>query len=1201
MPLFGTGRGDTAPRAWVSAVHAVLKFTPERERVVGYVLTGKDAGVLNVVDSVPAIAGPPQPVIDPAIDVDAMAAVYSAADEVDAVVLRRWGRVLEAANGPGTWGLTFGDIRGGNWFDLMVRQAFASRRDGPLPLSYADVERIAAVDGAGPAEVLSSVFRLQPYARYGATVIRKSVHRLPGFVDALTAHREVVNHALTGASVDERLAAVSVLENLDAATLAVFAEALAEASTTGSQQVRDAMRPLLARTADAAVSPLRALGTDAKPAQRAFALELLTTMPEQRDWALQVAAADRAASVQAVAARAEATPSAAVDDLVLPDLTPLPSWTVPAATAEALAKEIIDDIADAARARNHQIRQHRAIHPHHAMARELPVPERAHARELARLLAADEPIRTRVDLELDGSVLHAGILVLDRDDCPLAASLQVIAALGLYDSGYGNQRFAEVVATAHHRTGEPDLTTIARMLDALGQDGRERVWRSYCSSWGTRLGRDWPDEQVWPFVARNLDWILEGRRTDRWGWDYDHQAFFAALATFPTLPAAVIEPLYAMALDTRKGDRAPAQEALARDPQRGSRAAAALADGRSEVRLVAAQWLTRIADPATLPALQAAWKKEKQDVVRGALLDALIAVGEDAETYLDPTATTATAEKLVAKGLPAPLAWLDWESVPEVTWASSGDPVPRVVVQWLCAVAVKTKSPEPDAILRQYAALFEPAGRESLAAHLLAAWLTEDVRPISPADAEQLAAQQAASYHHWYATTAGSPYFGMTVEQVAAAMLPEFLRQPAGSTTSSKGLLAVVAACGGRDVVPLAERYLRQWYGMRTAQGKALIGMLAWVDHPSATQLVLSIGSRFRTKSFQDEAIRQAQALAERKGWTVDELADRTIPTAGFDDAGVLTLSYGPRTFTATLKPNLTLELRDPDGKAIKALPAPRQSDDADQVKEAKKAFTGAKKELKGIATLQTQRLYEAMCTERSWSVEDWEQFLLPHPVVGPAVRRLVWVATPKEAETTPGNPETLAFRPLDDGSLTDVDDNEVSLPVGGRIRIAHDSILAADQVARWTEHLADYEVTPLFEQLGRGVHPVAAEMRSQREITDFQGHLLEAFSLRGRAGKLGYARGQSEDGGWFYTYDKRFPTLGITATIAFTGNGLPEENRTVALTALGFRRDANGQQHELTLGDVPAVLVSECWHDMRLIAADGTGFDPDWQKKTEY
>jgi hypothetical protein len=34
-------------------------------------------------------------------------------------------------------------------------------------------------------------------------------------------------------------------------------------------------------------------------------------------------------------------------------------------------------------------------------------------------------------------------------------------------------------------------------------------------------------------------------------------------------------------------------------------------------------------------------------------------------------------------------------------------------------------------------------------------------------------------------------------------------------------------------------------------------------------------------------------------------------------------------------------------------------------------------------------------------------------------------------------------------------------------------------------------------------------------------------------------------------------------------------------------------------LGDVPAVLLSECWNDTRSIAALGSGFEADWKKKT--
>ena len=33
-------------------------------------------------------------------------------------------------------------------------------------------------------------------------------------------------------------------------------------------------------------------------------------------------------------------------------------------------------------------------------------------------------------------------------------------------------------------------------------------------------------------------------------------------------------------------------------------------------------------------------------------------------------------------------------------------------------------------------------------------------------------------------------------------------------------------------------------------------------------------------------------------------------------------------------------------------------------------------------------------------------------------------------------------------------------------------------------------------------------------------------------------------------------------------------------------------------LGEVPAVLLSECYNDLRTIAAGGTGHDPAWEKR---
>jgi uncharacterized protein DUF4132 len=282
----------------------------------------------------------------------------------------------------------------------------------------------------------------------------------------------------------------------------------------------------------------------------------------------------------------------------------------------------------------------------------------------------------------------------------------------------------------------------------------------------------------------------------------------------------------------------------------------------------------------------------------------------------------------------------------------------------------------------------------------------------------------------------------------------------------------------------------------------------------------------------------------------------------------------------------------------LKTLPDPRKDDDEAKASEAKKTFSAAKKELKSVLSMQRDRLYEAMCTQRTWPFEEWNLYLNQHPVVRHHCQKLVWAVVLDEKVVT-------LFRPLADGSLTDANDDPVTLAPEEQIRVAHECQVTPAQSLAWRQHLNDYEVEPLFEQFGRPNFKLEEERKQEDELADFRGHILEAFKLRGRANKLGYTRGQAQDGGWFYDYHKRFPTLGIEAVLEFTGNGLPEENRTVAVTSMRFERVAteDGAAHsaaKMSLGEVPAVLLSECWNDLRQIAGEGPGFDPEWEKKTQ-
>jgi len=422
-------------------------------------------------------------------------------------------------------------------------------------------------------------------------------------------------------------------------------------------------------------------------------------------------------------------------------------------------------------------------------------------------------------------------------------------------------------------------------------------------------------------------------------------------------------------------------------------------------------------------------------------------------------------------------------------------------------------------------------------------------------------------------------------DELAALIKADKNPRPPGWKLSPKAVRAFI--CGQKS-----PKIARKFFGDDVLIERAIVGL-------AGNRGLLLVGEPGTAKSMLSELLAAAivNLLAERKGWTLDELADRTMPTAGFDDAGTLELNLGSRKFTARVNSELAAVLFDEEGKALKKLPDPRKGDDEALAKAAKKTFSAAKAELKKFAASQTARLYEAMCTQRTWPAQDWRTYVLGHPLLRFLCQRLVWaVVAGEEIKQT--------FRPLDDGTFTDFDDREVTFDDEAQIRIAHGCHVSDDVASAWLKHLADYDVSPLFTQFGREAYRLAADKRAETSIDDFQGHLVEAFKLRGLATRFGYTRGAAQDGGWFYEYHKSFSGLGLNAQLNFSGNGLPEGNRTVALLSLSFQKSAPQPESftaispDLPLSEVPAVLLSECYNDLRTIAAAGTGFDSDWAQK---
>jgi hypothetical protein len=810
--------------------------------------------------------------------------------------------------------------------------------------------------------------------------------------------------------------------------------------------------------------------------------------------------------------------------------------------------------------------------------------------------------------------------VITQPDLALVQLLRLLIMLSYHDTKHLFYSMAGVLTQYYRLNPEISLHTLARALEKLDMVAATDFFVETLlpiKDWMSPTPfLQWEKAAIWPLFAGKIDYIervLTGKRDHD---DYRTDRIRRALQiinTFPQPPAQLVPTLWNMAFSGQPKERLMVQTTLDSLSDTRANIINHLQDSDPQKRIIAAQWLARLQETSIIPQLIAQLKTEKREAVRDAWMRSLERLGASVDQFLDRDNLIKAAETGLKKGIPNALTWFPFDRLPTLHWQDNGQVVEPQIIQWFIVQTHKQKNVEPNPMLRRYLQLMQPNDRESLGQFVLETWIAYDTKTkYSPSEAETKARQEAKlqwqslqQYMLRQPQQTGS-YQQHTEESIYKLLLGNYLNSYEGSATADKGILAIAGACCSVSAIPKIANYLKTHYGNRLAQCLALLQVLAWIEDNSAIQLLLSISNRFRTKKIQTEATNLVSQIADRHGWSRDELADRTIPTCGFTDRDHMTLDYGNRQFTAHLDDKLTLILTDPTGKTLKTLPEPRQDDDLEQAKQAKKQLSDAKKQLKQVLTLQQERLYEAMCTQRQWPFRDWEAFLAHHPIVSRHCQRLIWL------ELTPENQPLRTFRALGDGSLTDHTDRAITIAPTAPIVLAHGSHLTPDIRQAWQTQLDDYEIIPIFDQLTKPIYHLPSDRASDLELADFTGHMLEAFHLRGRATKLGYQRGEAQDGGWFYEYHKRFLGLGLIATIGFSGNGLPEENRPIALTQLSFSQipDQTPSQtlehpyhydSRLPLGEIPIVLLSEIYSDLRSIATLGSGFDPDWEKKVWY
>jgi len=710
------------------------------------------------------------------------------------------------------------------------------------------------------------------------------------------------------------------------------------------------------------------------------------------------------------------------------------------------------------------------------------------------------------------------------------------------------------------------------------------------------ISEDLSAAAVWPSLAAQFD-VLDQALGQVAATDFRDPPILNALnllRLFPKLPARYFNTVLIHALSSKKSVNKPARALLLGIDGIEQRLLPFLSDSKQDVRSGVAEMLGAIGAAGAIEPLKTVLGKEKSELVRAAVLGALRRLQVDVSSYVTPEILLKEATNGLKGKKAKDIGWFPLDTLPALNWASGGA-VPSDVPRWWIALSGKLAQPGGNALFALWLDQLAPESAEALGRHILGSFLRYDAAHCSEDEANAYAkanAQQRYEQYQEYARRWDNEFYrGYTYERAFADLRAERFAIYLNNAQADRGILGLATRAEGTFAVQMVRTYMRDHY-KRIAQVRALTEYLSGNTSSAALQLLLSIARRHRTNAVQVLAQALVERLADERDWTTDELADRTIPTAGLDERGILDLEIGSRVYQARLDAEDVLTLYNPDGKVVKSLPQVSEGPDKESAAEAKKALSNAKKELKQVHEFQAKRLYEALCVGRRWQLADWRRFLLEHPIVGRLVQRLVWLGLDAQSEIV------ASFRPLEDLSLTDSSDNAVDPASFVSVQLAHRSLFTAEQSEAWKQHLADYKVEPLFNQLDRPVLTSAAGS----SIDDRAGHIIEAFKLRSAAQKLGYERAQAEDGGWFTQYIKPFAGVAVNAVIEFTGSPLPEENRAVALVAAKFVRARKGQRssygQQLALNEVPPVLLSEVWNDLHQIAAAGSGFAADWRNK---
>jgi hypothetical protein len=331
-----------------------------------------------------------------------------------------------------------------------------------------------------------------------------------------------------------------------------------------------------------------------------------------------------------------------------------------------------------------------------------------------------------------------------------------------------------------------------------------------------------------------------------------------------------------------------------------------------------------------------------------------------------------------------------------------------------------------------------------------------------------------------------------------------------GAPPKEKWAFTGLGALGNDETARRLTPLIRAWPG-ESQHARATLGLdvLGQIGSDVALMMLNGIAQKLKFKGLQERAREKMHEIAQTRGITAEQLADRLVPDLDLEDDGSKTLDFGPRSFRVGFDETLAPFVMDAAGTRLKDLPKPNSKDDAALAAEATDTWKAMKKDARAVASIQLTRLELAMGNARRWSGEEFRAFFVEHPLLFHVVKRLVWAVYD-------GEQPTATFRVAEDRSYADRHDDAFAVDDEARVGIAHRLHLTEADEQAWTRVFADYELEAPFAQLGREVFRLTDAERAANALTRYDGKKAETKKLLGLLSR-GWFKGPAQDAGGIY------------------------------------------------------------------------------------